>query len=271
VTAQPADADAPKSASGEDLPHSELIGVLREVLGGAGVSVLHASWTAEVRVGEPWRCYDDEQCRGEISDPTASPLAAALAAAGVVTFDSREELEELVAPEAPEKIASRAAQLDAMYEDAELERASADGTKRDWEIVLAAIRRTEDGSALTEDDLLRVLIALSDNRVRDLTLSTALGESAIAAERLWISLLRKAPSPELADVAALLAFSAYLRGEGALAGVALERIEATRPDHRLGTLLRQALDAGVPPAELAVIANDAAEDARELIEEDGPW
>jgi Domain of unknown function (DUF4192) len=84
-------------------------------------------------------------------------------------------------------------------------------------------------------------------------------------------LVRKAPPPELADVAALLAFSAYLRGEGALAGVALERIEATRPDHRLGRLLRQALDVGIPPADLAVIARDAADDAQTLIEEDGAW
>lgn len=252
-------------------PHRQLIEVLREVLGGAGIAVVHASWTPFVREGSEWRCYGEDDCFGQIPDPTASPLAAAMTAAGAVTFDSREDLEQLVAAESAESIARRAARLDALYEDTEQERASEDSAQRDLRTVFTAIRRTSQGSAMTEDDLLRVLIALSDNRVRDSALSTALGEWALAAEQLWITLVRKAPSPELADVAALLAFSAYLRGDGALAGVALERIEATRPEHRLGCLLRQTLTAGIPPDDLAVIARDAAEDARTLIEEDGPW
>lgn len=262
--------DAPPIGEAEP-PQRELVGVFREVFGGAGISVLHATWAPEIRTGVPWRCYDDDQCHGLISDPTASPLAAALIAAGVVTFESKSEWEQLVAPEASEILARRAARLDAMYEDREEQRGSTDGVRSDLEIVLAAIRRVDSGSPLTEDDLLRVLIAVSDNRVRDVALGLALGEWAGAAERLWTDLVRKAPEPELAEVAALLAYSAFLRGEGALAGVALDRIEATRPDHRLGALLRQALDTGVSPAELAVIARDAAEDARILIDEDGAW
>lgn len=252
-------------------PQRSLVGIIREVFGAAGISVLHATWAPEVRTGIPWQCYDEDECRGVISDPAASPLAAALTAAGVVTFESRRDWEQLVAPEAPEVLARRAARLDGMYEDLEDRRGSADGAQRDLETVFAAIRRVDAGAPLTEDDLLRVLIAVSDNRVRDVALSMALGEWANAAERLWTDLVRKAPEPELAEVAALLAYSAYLRGDGALAGVALERIEATRPDHRLGALLRQALDAGISPTELAVIARDAADDARTLIDEDGAW
>lgn len=252
-------------------PQRELVETFREVFGGAGMSVLHATWAPEIRTGAPWQCYDEDECRGVISDPAASPLAAALTAAGVVTFESRREWEQLVAPEAPEILARRAARLDAMYEDLEEHRGSADGPQRDLEIVFAAIRRVGAGAPLTEDDLLRVLIAVSDNRVRDVALGMALGEWASAAEQLWTDLVRKAPEPELAEVAALLAYSAYLRGDGALAGVALERIEATRPDHRLGTLLRQALDAGISSTELAMIARDAADDARTLIDEDGAW
>lgn len=252
-------------------PQRELVRVFREIFGAAGVSVLHAMWAPEIRTGAGWRCYDEDECQGVISDSSASPLAATLAAAGVVTFESRREWEQLVAPDASEILARRSARLDAMYEDLEQRGGPADGAQRDIEIVFAAIRRVDAGAPLTEDDLLRVLIAVSDTRVRDVALSMALGEWAGAAERLWTDLVRKAPEPELAEVAALLAYSAYLRGDGALASVALERIEATRPDHRLGTLLRQALDAGVSPTELAVIARDAADDARTLIDEDGAW
>lgn len=264
------DPDTPPTA-GTDPPHRDLVDVVREVFGGAGISVLHATWVPEVRAGVTWRCYDDDQCGGSIADPTASPLAAAFTAAGVVTLESKQDWERLVAPEAPEILARRAARLDALYEDLEAQRGSADGALRDLQTVLAAIRRVDSGAPLTEDDLLRVLIAVSDHRVRDVALGTALGEWSGAAERLWTDLVRKAPEPELAEVAALLAYSAVLRGEGALANVALERIEATRPDHRLGVLLRQAMDAAITPEDLAVIARDAAEDARTLIYEDGAW
>ena len=250
-------------------PHWEVVDAFRDVLDAAGIPVVHASWTKEIRAGAQWWCYDEDHCHGTIDDPAVSPLAAAMAAAGSITFGSRSELEQLVAPESAESIARRSARLDVICADHEQKPAGMASTKRNIDVVFAAIRRTAEGAALTEDDLIRVLIAVSDHRVRDLALSTALGEHAEAAEHLWTTLVRKAPPPELAEVAALLAFSAYLRGEGALACVALERIEATRPDHRLGTLLRQALNAGIPPEDLAVIAHDASEDARTLIEEDG--
>ncbi len=250
-------------------PHAELVDAVHDVLGSAGVAVLHALWTAEIRSGQPWLCYGDRECRGTVSDPKSSSVAAALAAAGSVTFDSRAELQALVAPESEEALAGRAAKLDVLSE--ETERGHDASGRHDLETVLAAIGRVAEGAALTEDDLIRVLLALSDSRVRDLALSTALGESAAAAEQLWLCLVRKAPPPELADVAALLAVSAYLRGDGALAGVVLERIEQLRPDHRLGALLRRALDLGVAATELKAIVQDAAEDARTLIEEEDDW
>lgn len=253
----------------DDIPHHDLIDGLHEVLGGAGIAVLHAAWTPEIRAGAPWLCYDHIECRGEIVDPKTSPLAAAMTAAGVVTFGSREELQQLVAPDPEDILARRAAKLDVLAEDAEEESGSVAAVKRDLNTVFSAIRRTEAGGALTEEDYLRALLALSDHRVRDLVLGMALGDLAHAAEQLWLTLVRMAPAPELAEVASLLAFFAYLRGEGALANVALERVDETRPDHRLGTLLRQAIEAGISSTELAVIAEDAAEDARIMIDEEG--
>ncbi|KAA5826847.1 DUF4192 domain-containing protein [Saccharopolyspora hirsuta] len=251
-------------------PHADLIDVVRDSFHRAGIVTAHAMWAPEIRAGARWRCYSDPECSGEIPDPKSSPVAAAMAAAGVVTFGSRDELRALVAPESSQAVARWSAKLDALAEE-RLEDDDPARVRRDVQLVLAAIQRAASGSALTEDDRLRVLLAVSDTRVRDIALGTALGDTARAAEELWLALVRNAPTPELPEVAALLAFSAYLRGEGALAGVALERIEQTQPDHQLGSLLRQAIEAGLPPAELAVIARDAAEDARILLEEDGAW
>lgn len=267
-------AEGPPNGSPDDfdaLPHRELVDVLHEAFGTAGVEVMHTAWTQEIKAGGAWWCYEDDRCHGEIADPRSTPLAAAMAASGAITFDSREDVEALVAPEAPEIIARRAAKLDALHDEWEERGHGPERVQEDLQTVFGAIRRTGEGGALTEDDQARVLLALSDNRVRDLVLGTTTGELASAAEKLWLTLVCKAPAPELADVAALLAFSAYLRGEGALAGAALARIEATRPEHRLGALLRRALDAGLPASELAVIAQDAAEDARLVIDGGGDW
>ncbi|WP_188989557.1 DUF4192 domain-containing protein [Saccharopolyspora thermophila] len=256
--------------SGGGPPYAGLVEEIRETFRRDGIGLAHALWTPEIRAGAEWCCYHDPECTGAIPDPRSSALAAAMAAAGAVTFDSRDELRALVAPESPEAVARVSAKLDALTEDL-IEGSDQQRVAESLRTVLGAIERTASGAALTEDDHVRVLLAVSDTRVRDLVLGSTLGGAARAAEELWLTLVRKAPEPELAEVAALLAFSAYLRGDGALAGVALERIERTSPDHRLGTLLRRALDVGIPPAELAVIARDAAEDAQLMIEEDGAW
>ncbi|MER7077312.1 protein of unknown function [Saccharopolyspora kobensis] len=251
-------------------PHADLIDMLRDSFNRAGIVTAHAMWAPEIQAGARWRCYADPKCSGEIPDPKSSPVAAAMAAAGAVTFGSRDELRALVEPESPQAVARWSAKLDVLAEE-RIEDDAQNRVARDVQLVLAAVQRAASGSALTEDDRLRVLLAVSDTRVRDIALGTALGETARAAEELWLALVRNAPAPELPEVAALLAFSAYLRGEGALAGAALERIERTRPDHQLGILLRQAMESGLPPAELAIIARDAAEDARIVLEEEGTW
>ena len=258
--------DPPVSVD-ESPPYRELIDALRKVLRAARIPVPLALWTPMIALGKPWACYDSNS-RGELPDPKISPVGTVTAAAGSVTFDNRQQVEDLVAPEPADRIARRAARLDILSEEREQQ---GDSAKRDLELVLGAIRRTAEGSALTEDDYLRVLLAVSDERVRDLALGMTTGETAHAAEQLWLALVRKAPAPEVADVAALLAFSAYLRGDGPLAGIALERAEQTRPEHSLTRLLRQALDIGLPTEKLVVVANDAAEDAKTLIEEDGAW
>ena len=65
--------------------------------------------------------------------------------------------------------------------------------------------------------------------------------------RRWCARL---PDPEAAEPAALLAVSALLRGDGALANVALDRAERAWPGHRLTRMLRAVADTGIRPAEL---------------------
>ncbi|WP_406692173.1 DUF4192 domain-containing protein [Saccharopolyspora sp. ID03-671] len=259
--------ETPGDGSGP--PLHDVVEVVRKTLLQAGIITAHAVHTPAIGVGEPWTCYYDEDCHGVVADPKESPMGALMAAQGSVTFGSREELRELVAPESPEVLNRWSAKLDALVEDA-IDSYDPSRHATDVRTVFGAIRRIATGSALTEDDLLGVLQAVSDVRVRDVVIGAALTELARPAEELWLTLVRKAPEPEVVEVAALLAFSAYVRGEGALASVALERIEQVKLDHNLGVLLRRSLDAGLPPAELAGIARDSADDVQLLLDEEGP-
>lgn len=253
-------------------PYRDVVEGVAAAFRSAGIDVVHSAWTAQVRLGQEWLCYAEDQCRGEICDPEISLLGTVLTVNGCVTYWNRGELEKVVASESDAALARRSAALDVLAEDTEQDRGVSPRPWRDCEKVFAAIRRTAEDAALTEDDLLEVLLALSDPRVRDFSLSAVLDdEIAGAAERLWTTLVRKAPQPELADVASLLAISAYMRGDGALAGVALARIEETRPEHQLGLLLRRATELAIPVDDLERIIREAASDARTTMDEGEAW
>ncbi|HEY6423383.1 MAG TPA: DUF4192 domain-containing protein [Pseudonocardiaceae bacterium] len=239
-----------------DPPHRALVNALDDVLTRAGLPVVHAAWTAQTAGGAQWRCYDDPLCAGTVADPAASPLAAATVAAGAVTFGSREEMAELLAGEDVAALQRRAALLDAA--DAEHPMSSALAARRLTQ--LETLRRAAAAGKVTLSDNLvaEVASALCDHRVRDACLPWCTGPDAAAAERLWLALVRATPAPERAEPAALLALAAYIRGDGAMAGVALDAALHACPDHSLSGLLRAALDGGLPPEVLRTVAEDAA-------------
>ena len=239
-----------------DLPHRALVDALDGLLIGAGLPVVHAAWAAETARGAPWSCYDDPLCAGTVADPTTSPLAAATVAAGAVTFSSREEMAELVTPDDPGAVQRRAVLLAAA--DAEHPLSARLVAQR--RVRLKELHRAAAAGelALTDGIVAEVASALCDHRVRDACLPWCTGSGADAAERLWLALVRATPAPELAEPAALLALTAYLRGDGALAGVALDAALHACPQHSLSGLLRAALDGGLPPEVLRSVAVDAA-------------
>jgi hypothetical protein len=256
----------------ELLPHRALVWAVGEALAAAGITLLHAVWTAETGGGAQWWCYDEPECCGDVPDPGCSALAAATTAAGVVTFASRAELAALLASDDDGALRRRSEQLSSAAAAAESD-CGLDGVaaQRDFLVVREAVREIQAGRLVLDDNLVvRLAIALSDHRVRDACLATAIGEQAAAAEQLWLALTKATPAPERAEPATLLAFAAYLRGDGALAGMALEHAEQAHPGHRLAGLLRRALDAGLSPPRLSVLVTDAAADAAQLLGDGKP-
>ncbi|MGH3947620.1 MAG: DUF4192 domain-containing protein [Pseudonocardiaceae bacterium] len=245
------------------LPHDEFVRALRRGLASRGVDMPVAVWVPEIRAGSRWRCYDHERCGGVLPDPQSTVAAAESVKLGIVTYNSREELEQLFAPEADQLLRVRAQLIDAKFRDLESGAARRWSPDRGMAAVRAGLKAAHSGLlALSDDQLAELATALSDVQVRDACLATALptdADEARAAERLWQTLARALPAPERAEAACLAGHAAYLAGNGAVAGIALQCALAADPSHVLSGLLIRALQAGIEPGRLHGLAEHAGE------------
>jgi len=245
------------------LPHRDLVHEAVLALDAHGLPVRDALL---VRRGR-WWSYDCEQpcCAPEAGTPLpggTSELAVASALTGQVVEEDRAALVGRIAPvgfvaaegmaracdEVGDAMARRTAQLgwDAVVEEG-------------WAAVRAAVDAAGPGSVhrLSDRQVARLAWGLRDHDLRDRALSLAIGPRAAAAEVVWTELTRRAPAPLDAAPATLLAVTAWVRGDGALANVALERALDSEPSYTFAGLLRSALDACMSPAEMRRLVREA--------------
>ena len=238
-------------AAGAGPPCGDVAAGAVAALEGRGVRVRAASWAAGTKPGATWACYDECGCRGVLPDPGVNALAATAVAAGMVVHGEREALERLVAPVAGnvlrrrERLLTRAVDAAARGEPPAAERGTAEA------VVADALADTAAGCLRLDDGrVLALALALSDPLVRDAALVRCAEPGTESAEQLWAALARETPDPEAAEPAALLAACALLRGDGALAGIALDRADQAWPGHRLTGLLRAAWRGGMTPSQV---------------------
>jgi hypothetical protein len=254
----------------DDLPHRELLARCESVFVDNDIPVIHQLWTPDTTGGRKWYCYDETDCGGVVGDPATTELAAIISAAGLPVFDRREDIVATLAPEPPDVLARRSASLDRSSTDAEPSGGSDPPTAR-----LDAVRSAIEAAVtkppvLTDQDVASLAGALADHRIRDVCLDFEELLDVAAAERLWTALAKATPPPESAEAACLLAFSAYARGDGVLAGIALEQALAADPGHRLSGLLRSALTVGLPPDKIRIAGIRAATFARQALTREDP-
>lgn len=109
-------------------------------------------------------------------------------------------------------------------------------------------RYLHTGEPLDPDEAGRLAVAVVNIAIRDVAWSEMTRENAASHVELWRDLVRRVPHDLLAAPAALLAFAAWLSGDGALAWCALDRCQEAEPDYSLAGLLTHALVAAVPPS-----------------------
>jgi hypothetical protein len=90
--------------------------------------------------------------------------------------------------------------------------------------------------------------ATLDVDVRDVAWAEISRADASTHVELWRDVVRRTPLDLLAAPAALLAFAAWLAGDGALAWCAVERSQESDPDYSMTALVAQALVAAMPPS-----------------------
>ncbi|GAA5091349.1 DUF4192 domain-containing protein [Nocardia iowensis] len=132
------------------------------------------------------------------------------------------------------------------------------------EYVLWQITSVESGEQLMAPELAELAVALRDRSVRDAMLALPDGEHAAAAETVWSLMTRAHSDTDRAEAAALLGYSAYVRGDGPLAGTAFEAALRADPEHSMAQLLETSLTVGIPPEQIRRLARSGFHSAADL-------
>ncbi|WP_156688962.1 DUF4192 domain-containing protein [Mycobacterium sp. Marseille-P9652] len=236
--------------------HRKLCDALSEALSRHDIQLWAVHVVDRVALGGRWHCVDKCGSCGTVDDPFASPLAAAAVLEGRRLYPRRADLQAVIAVEDP----SRTTDLGREVERQAARRRTAHRAdpsrcaRRDVDHAMAAAARVASGESLSDTELAEVGCALSDVEVRDTLYALAVGETAGEAESLWALLARTLPPPWRVEALVLLAFSAYVRGDGPLAEVSLEAALRCEPDHRMAGMLDTALQSGIRPERIRELA-----------------
>lgn len=250
---------------------SAIVEEFEELLDFTPTELLDVFVTAEIAAGREWfSLLGGGEC-GAQSDPTSSRVALARVVEGRAIRSSREELEATIEVGPVLERMQIAALIERGRQSSLLRRELAGrsatperGHRLELELVLTHVARVSSGERLLAPEYAELALALENVTVRDSALALAVGPYADDAEQLWILLARNLPDPERANPAALLGYSAYLRGDGPFAGIALAAALDSEPGHVLATLLDGALHSGLRPTEVRGLADVGYERAEAI-------
>lgn len=243
----------------------ELVQLFDEVLARREIYLADVFVAQEIAGGRSWASLAPFGGEGIQSDPRDSAVAAEYVLGGRAIHGCRDELVALLTT------TDVAAQLwlGGYLDDLRACREPVDprdfpGHRPMLEILVETVRGYGSTGVLEADDVAEIAFGLTHPPVRDAALAFVLGELAQPAESLWLHLTRMLPGTERGAPATLLAFSAYLRGDGPLAGVALDVALTADPQHVLARLLDTALRSGMRPERIRELAEVGVECATRI-------
>jgi hypothetical protein len=234
--------------------HTDLVEVLADALTIRGIRMAGAVVVDDITAGGRWHCLDSCGAGGTLEDPAAGILAAAAVLDGRRLYRNRGEMESLVAqdPATVERVSAALAAGSVPTDPREA-----------VESIIATARALANGTVPTAAEIASAATTLLDHQVRDMLLAFALTGDSHAAEDFWTMLARSVPSPWRVEALALLAVYAYVRADGPLAGIALEAALQDDPSHPLASMLDCALQTGMRPNDIRLLAEVGYRVARE--------
>ncbi|AYF76864.1 DUF4192 domain-containing protein [Nocardia yunnanensis] len=250
--------------------HRDLVAALEHRLEADAVPLTGAWAVPAIGPGLPWWSLPDSCAHGLQSDPATSLVTVRQVVDGRPLRGSRQELLDVLAVDPVLREATAAALPIAVA--AAAQRLARLAPQRDPNAerrgeacrVLQQLGRVEAGARLMPAELAEVAVALRDKPLRDLMFALAPSARAAGAEELWLQLARALPAPDRAEAAALLGYCAYVRGDGPLAGVALDAARAADPEHQMAELLETGLRMGMRPERLRRLAESGRQTAADL-------
>lgn len=178
---------------------------------------------------------------GHPFDLSSHPFTARRVLDGVVVHKSRADLAATLGPD-PAADEERASGLESAREWAE--RTVDSAAEGQW--IRAVLRDSLAAGSVAPPDLPRLLADLRVPDLSDIAWAEISRPNADGHVELWRNALQRAPEDYIVAPACLLAFAAWLAGDGALAWCALDRCAAT--EHPMARMLEELLGAAVPPA-----------------------
>ncbi|MEV5835576.1 DUF4192 domain-containing protein [Nocardia sp. NPDC052112] len=241
--------------------HAGLIEAFTQLLADQQVLLAGAWAVRSIEANEPWWSLLDTDHHGTLPDPAASMVTAAHVFHGRPIRATRSQLTDLITPdtELTARVAAHLEQSVGLAHDryaAAVRSGDPDAYHRHTlERVLWQIAETDSGTNPTAREFADLAVALRDRVVRDALFGLAVGEHADAAERLWVTLSQATSGSDRADAATLLGFNAYVRGDGTLAGIAVQAAHDADPTHSMATLLATSLATGIRPETVRRLAH----------------
>jgi hypothetical protein len=229
-----------------DRPRERLARAVIEAIELRGMTVMEGLLVR----GGCWSSYtcSSPRCCPPSGTPIPAPadlLAATAAYDGRAVLRDRAELVASLAP--PVLLEARVAQ---QRLDAELVRwcESLVDLGRE-QAVAAALAALRSALVAPAEDTAPLIVALQDLGVRDEVATWALDDTE-ALLSLLLALARESVAPYDVPVCTLVALVAWVRGDGALANVALDRALDGDPTYNMAKLFRAGLDGQLPPSEV---------------------
>ena len=213
--------------------------------------------------GERWFCLAGcvGDCAGEGTpyDVSTHPITVAAVVEGRVVHDSREALRDSLVGGDPDEVERVTEAMEVAMDRCEAasrhplgppapEAARAHLVQEGRWVQHRLRRFVEDRQRLDAHDVGRLLVALASVEVRDVAWSEITRATARVHVDLWRDVVRRSPLVALAAPAALLAFAAWLSGDGALAWCAVDRSQQAEPDYSMAALVAQTLACAMPPS-----------------------